>query len=279
MAVPLRFLAIFTLLSSPSYSQFLHGKVIDQDTREPVPYANIFVQRKNAGCISDVNGEFTLNLRPTVQSDTIKITCVGYKTFRVPLSSLDVSKAKTFPLEEEVKVLKPVIISTAEKTAILGSSTKGKRKTGWGDFQSYRGRTKGLLIQDVVCKSRIKSFNFRIQDNEWDSVAFRLNIQQFRQGKPGETILPENILIITAAKKKWVTVDLRTYNIYICGSIIVSLEWVDSWGTTSPASSKLLTLSLSKESGYVFDREVFQESGTLTFAENTPAMYLVVYSE
>jgi hypothetical protein len=279
MDVSLRFLAIFTILSSPSYSQFLHGKVIDQETREPVPYANILVQEKNAGCISDARGYFTLNLRSAVQSDTIKITCVGYKAFRFLLSSLDVSRPKTFPLVKELRVLKPVIISTAEKTVILGSSTKGKRKTGWGYFHSYRGRTKGLLIQDVVCKSRIKSFNFRIQDNEWDSVAFRLNIQQFGQGKAGETILPENILIITAAKKKWVTVDLRPYNIHICGPIIVSLEWVDSWSTTSPTSSKVLTLSLSKEPGYVFHREVFQELGTLTFTENTPAMYLVVYSE
>jgi hypothetical protein len=182
-------------------------------------------------------------------------------------------------LTQDVRVLKPVIISTTERTVILGSRTKGKTKTGWGDFKSYRGRTKGLLIRDAVCESRIKSFNFRIQDNEWDSVAFRLNIQQSGQGKPGETILPENILIVTEAKKKWVKVDLHPYNIYICGSVIVSLEWVDSWGRTLPASSNLLTLSLSKEPGYEFNREVFQESGTLTFTENTPAMYFVVYSE
>lgn len=279
MVTTLRLLVIVMLLSIPSYGQLLQGKVIDQETGEPLPYANIFVQGKNAGCVSDARGEFTLDLRVAAQQDTIKLTYVGYKTLRQPLSSLDISKPKTFPLEQDVRILKPVTVSAEEKTRVLGSYARGNTKTGWGDFQSHRGRTKGLLIRDTVCESRIKSFHFRIKDNDWDSVAFRLNIQQYKDDTPGETILPENIIVVTSAKRKWVAVDLVPYNVYLCGPVVVSLEWVDSWGKTSDGSSNVLTLSLSREPGYIFDRQVFQELGTLTVTETTPAMYLVVYRE
>ena len=134
------------------------------------------------------------------------------------------------------------------------------------------------MIEGIECPVKVKSFFFRINHNDWDSVAFRLNFIKFENGREGESLLQKNIIFTTAQRNKWIKVDVVNYNVILCSKAIVTLEWVDAWGKLREYSN-MLTLSLSKSSWHLYLREPGEEVGSLKMDDHAPAMYLEVYGK
>jgi len=263
--------------SLPTFSQSFNGEVIDADNSEPLQYANIGIVGKNIGGIAFRDGKFNIALKGMESSDTIKVSYIGYQSQLIPAATLDLSLYHKIRLKPSAVLLKPIIVSEKKQSKILGNAKAGHTRTGWGDLQSLRGRIRGLKITGIECSVKAKSFCFKIDDNEWDSVAFRLNfLESEDDGPAGESILTENIFVVTSARHKWVCVDLEPYNLLLCGSVIATLEWVDAWGKTG-IYSNVLTFSLSKTPGYEYMREAGEENGRLQWTDTSPAMYLEVY--
>lgn len=53
----------------------LSGLVVNKDTKDPVPYASIHVNRSRRGSITSREGFYSI---PVVEGDTIYFTCLGY---------------------------------------------------------------------------------------------------------------------------------------------------------------------------------------------------------
>lgn len=64
----------------------IQGKVIDGETKEPVPYVHIAVGETAYGTSSNGNGEFTINIRP--YSEKLKLSHVSYEPLEVSISDL-----------------------------------------------------------------------------------------------------------------------------------------------------------------------------------------------
>ncbi len=92
----------------------LYGRCIDQESGEPISYANIHIPHLNIGDISNQNGIFWI---PRVSKDlcTLVVSYIGYET---------VIKELTFPKDEnifhEIKLNPKIIIS--DEISILGSN-------------------------------------------------------------------------------------------------------------------------------------------------------------
>ncbi|GCC51448.1 hypothetical protein SanaruYs_16730 [Chryseotalea sanaruensis] len=59
----------------------LEGIVIDKETREPVPYASIGLENSSIGTSTNINGEFSFNIKISLvrSNQKIRISCVGYE--------------------------------------------------------------------------------------------------------------------------------------------------------------------------------------------------------
>ena len=69
----------------------------------------------------------------------------------------------------------------------IGNAHHWKSKIGEdsaGRFQSL-GALGVLLIEGIECPVKVKSFFFRINHNDWDNVAFRVNFIKFENGREG----------------------------------------------------------------------------------------------
>ena len=268
---------ILLSLSYPTFSQTFDGEVIDADTNEPLQYANIGIIGKNIGGIAFRDGKFNIILKGLEPTDTIKVSYIGYQSQLIPAATLDLLSYHKIALKPSAVLLKQIIVREKKQSTILGNAKAGRTRTGWGDLKSLRGRTRGLRITGIDCSVRAKSFFFRIDDNEWDSVAFRFNLfESSNDSTVGQSILTHNIFVVTSAKHRWVSIDLEAYNLALCGSVIATLEWVDAWGKTG-IYSNVLTFSLSRTPGYEYTREANEERGQLKWAKQSPAMYLEVY--
>ncbi|MGV3504448.1 MAG: TonB-dependent receptor domain-containing protein [Adhaeribacter sp.] len=113
------FLSLSLLLTSLSaFAQLgtLAGKVKDKTSGEPIIGATVFITGSNKGGVSDVNGDYAVQLEPGIYK--IQVSYVSYKT--QVLDNIKVEAGKTTPLhitiEENANTLNAVSIIGTRQT-------------------------------------------------------------------------------------------------------------------------------------------------------------------
>ncbi|WP_435137807.1 carboxypeptidase-like regulatory domain-containing protein [Formosa sp. A9] len=113
---------IFTL-SFILYSFFASGQtelknqILDFNTMLPVESASIYIKNTTTGTISNADGKFVLVVPNEFKTDTLVVSSIGYKSFKLPISEFD--NSEIIYLEEEVAALDEVLLvaDTRPKTA------------------------------------------------------------------------------------------------------------------------------------------------------------------
>ena len=83
MKSPLILFLFLASLNVFSQDLILSGKIIDANTTETIPFANIRTQKKGAGTVSNEHGEFELHLPQSANKDTLIVSCIGYNYLAV----------------------------------------------------------------------------------------------------------------------------------------------------------------------------------------------------
>jgi hypothetical protein len=271
-------IVLLTSIFTDCFCQLISGRIIDETTGESLDYVNVRIANSNIGTVSMRGGEFKLNIIDSKKDDTVRFSYIGYETLSIAVGHFGPLTQEIIKLKPKSLILNEVVVAVKSETHILGNPKVDRRYTGWGDVQSLRGRIRGLLIEGAACPVKVKSISFRINHNDWDSVAFRVNFLEVKDNKPSNTILNKNIYVTTDKKHKWVRVDLNDKDIIICTNIVVTLEWIDAWGSIGEYSN-LLTISMGKNSGFLYSQEPGEEVGTFTIEKNSPAIILEVYGD
>lgn len=115
-------LTSFLMIATASYGQGeIEGTVLDKNTQEHIPYANIIVKSNDiliTGGITDDTGKFNLS-KMALGSYTIEVQYIGYKT-----------EVKSIVLNEESKKLNLGIINIEEDAVALEAvEVSGERST------------------------------------------------------------------------------------------------------------------------------------------------------
>lgn len=76
----------------------LCGKIIDEYSGEPLPFANIFLQKQQQGTVTDENGSFELFIEESIK-DTAILSFVGYQEIRIATSDFKRKPCPTFSLK------------------------------------------------------------------------------------------------------------------------------------------------------------------------------------
>ena len=87
------------------------GRVLSNNTADPVPYANIYLEGEAIGTCSNIDGHFSFIIPDKYNEKQISISAVGYKSFHANLESFQAKD--TFYLTREVIPIKEVVV-TAE---------------------------------------------------------------------------------------------------------------------------------------------------------------------
>ena len=96
------FFFIFTINFFSQHSNItLNGVIIDSN-KNTVPYAAIGILSKAMGTSSNDDGEFFLKLTRENLSDTLTVSSIGYKTFKIKVQDFINQTEKIIVLEEEV---------------------------------------------------------------------------------------------------------------------------------------------------------------------------------
>ncbi|TVP54113.1 MAG: carboxypeptidase-like regulatory domain-containing protein, partial [Mongoliibacter sp.] len=124
---------------------FLKGKVLNSESREPVPFAHVFFKGfENQGTVNDIRGEFKLRL---IQSaDSIVISHVGYENQQLPYS--DIKEAGQVYLVPKQIEMAEMVFFAGENPAIkiVKSAVSNKRLNDPENLDSYQYSAYNKLV-------------------------------------------------------------------------------------------------------------------------------------
>lgn len=199
------------------------GQVTDSATGAPLPYVNIGVPALAIGTVSDVDGNFRLQVSDEDQS--IAFSAIGYST--IALTARDLLEKPSVQLEEKRYALPEV--------KVVASRFAGEDER-FGERNERRGHSVGFGSQQLGTEigapiaikgpTYLKSAHFVLNHAKGDSLLFRVNIYHFRNEAVGENLLRENVLIRGRQEPGTIVVDLTPYELVLESDVLLTLEWI-----------------------------------------------------
>ena len=132
-------LLIAISISFPCIGQvFLQGKIIDGETKEPLPFATVFIDKTNIGTVTDTDGKFSLPI--TTENVDIVMSYVGYENLIYRLDNVKLSANYIFELKPSMTQLEHIQVESKRdeswytnfqvfKDQFLGTTPNGKNCT------------------------------------------------------------------------------------------------------------------------------------------------------
>jgi hypothetical protein len=140
---------LLLFISIVSFSQTLvKGKVIDANSGDPIPFANIIFKGTTIGTTTDFDGNYSL--RSTVPVDSIIASYLGYKT-RTKNVEKAAQQVINFQLEENVTNLQEIVFDAGENPAfaIMRNVVRNKGKNDKRRLSAYQYDTYTKIEIDV----------------------------------------------------------------------------------------------------------------------------------
>jgi hypothetical protein len=208
-----------------TFSQVVKGRVLSEETGKEIPYVNLGVIGKNHGTVTDISGNFSLELGEIYDNDSIRFSIIGYtpKSFLVRQFRYDGSKniflkPVAYGLQE-VKVIyhKPRTVKLGEPI-LYNDLRSGFGSNDLGSELGVKIHVRGIV--------KLKDLKINVAICTYDSVTYRLNIYTMEGNTVCDNILRHQVYFSFSKNdiNKPVNLDLTPYSIVVEGDILVSLE-------------------------------------------------------
>lgn len=229
MKLAIKITFAFVHLTILAIGQEYSGNVTNIDC-SPIEFVNIGIPMKNIGTVSDLYGNYTINLTNQSDSDSLKFSCIGFKPYTIIIKEFKELKEKTITLTKEVYTIEEVtVMSKHIKDKTFGVESVSKIFTG-GFSKVELGYEFGVLMKNNK-KAFLKTMTINIAICDFDSIFFRVNIYRVK-GDEFENILKEPIYVNISKSdiKDKIVVDLKPYDLCTDEDFLVTLEHVKDLG-------------------------------------------------
>lgn len=206
-------------------SQPYSGRIILNGTDIGIGFANIGIVGKNIGTVSDIDGNFSINLEDDYDNDTLKISMIGCESKWLLVNDFKKSSTKKvylFPRFYNLTEVK-VTYHKYKKLRLGNPVTTHDLKSGFADNEL--GSELGVKVH-VRKQVVLEDINLNVGTCTFDTVTYRMNIYRIINKTLYENILIEPIYISFSNDKIQNTIvyNLRKYSIMVEGDILITLE-------------------------------------------------------
>ena len=214
-------------------SKIAKGFILNEATKQPIPYVNISILKSQVGTSSDDDGSYSLEISEADLKNGIILTSMGYQDSILPVSQF--VDQKTILLKPNTEQLNEVVISKKFEEEFLVVNPIKKRKIKGASmlthenpwilalfFPSSANYSNYENLHKV--KFYLKSTNF----NKSKPSKFRVRIfETDENGLPGNDMLNESLLVETIKNQKEVVLDISNYNLkFPKNGIYIAIEWL-----------------------------------------------------
>jgi len=96
----------------------VRGVVKDKITQKSLAYANISVQGTNIGTIANINGEFSIKIKDSLNAKSVEISHLGYSTFVLPVKGENI-KEITIYLSPKANLLDEITVYSLDPRVLV----------------------------------------------------------------------------------------------------------------------------------------------------------------
>lgn len=204
----------------------LRLNVCDALTLKGIPYATVKVLNKPVGVYANEEGSFLIK---AFQSDSLLVSCVGYKPKRLIISKTD----SIF--------LQPIVVALDE----VKVNAKKRKEKSFGYYHTKKNMRSGsqiqiehaikLIVPQEYISYRIKKVKIKC-GNRKDSNPVRLHIYSIgKDGMPDKELLPKDIIVNNSVKMNN-EIDISDLNLVLSDrELFVGIEWIELYN--KPKSS------------------------------------------
>jgi len=89
----------------------LNGRILDQETKETLPFATISIPESLTGVVSNESGEFLYHIPENFENSIVEISYVGYQSLKINVLEIESGKLVTFEMEPQVQQLQEVDVT------------------------------------------------------------------------------------------------------------------------------------------------------------------------
>ncbi|MFD1143900.1 carboxypeptidase-like regulatory domain-containing protein [Larkinella insperata] len=220
------FLFFFISLFGTSYvfaQTTIKGRVLTQETEQPVPYALISEPQHRFGMYADAQGRFTVRIPSPV--DSLLISCVGFESLLLPLAS--VTDSTVFRLRPKSNVLTEVIVRGQKPRLATVGATRKRAPIVWGNC-SGRNIEFALYVRNAEgIRGYLQRVSYLIARGGVPTAPFRVRIYANAEGEPGADLLPQSVVTAARRGNTWCEVDLSRFQIrFPKEGLFVAMEWL-----------------------------------------------------
>lgn len=205
------------------------GTINDSETESPIAYVNIGIVNKNIWTVSDADGNFELEIPLELEKDSIRLSSIGYRP-KSMIAKDFITMLKTSPVVKllpDITELNEVVVTSKKlKEKVLGNKTESEKFRG-GFRNSTLGYEVGIKIKIKDSPTYIESLHANVTSNTSESMKFRLNFYNIKDGFPNKKIVKENIIFPINVKEGEFTLDLDKYNIVVDDDFYCTIELIE----------------------------------------------------
>ncbi|WP_417236478.1 hypothetical protein [Bizionia paragorgiae] len=227
---------VLALCCLPFWS-FSQNTTLISENQDPISYASISFGNGN-GIFADDNGKFYFTKKLYSDIDTLYISALGYKDFKIPTQNLP----STLVLESEIDKLQEVIVKSKPtgpfKIKEIDPTTHEDYYQCWLPtieseiavfFPNETQQTKRLTKLYLPIKVEAKTWRKRKRANTEKrpfSTLFRVQFYENNNGLPGDVLTYDKVVFIaTEEHEKIYELDIKAHDIFVPKSgIFVSIQ-------------------------------------------------------
>lgn len=219
-------------LSGFSQEAKITGRIVDEASKEPIPFASIGLKEEQTGALTNEYGFFQMGMPQKSPQDSLVIVALGYRRKSVLIKPGQ--KVQDMIIEVTklaIKLENVNVVSSAKiKNLALGSRSN---TPGEGMIQGMPGSQYAFFVKNDKGKAlgNVRTVSFYIGENGFPREPFRVRLYKAdgNYNSPNTDLLTENIVVSAPKGGEWYTVDLTEYNIEAPKEgFFVAMEWIVS---------------------------------------------------
>ncbi|SNR77309.1 carboxypeptidase-like regulatory domain-containing protein [Hymenobacter mucosus] len=210
----------------------ISGRIVDEKTKEPIPFASVGLREEMTGALTNEYGFFQMPMPEKNPQDSLIINALGY--FRKAVLIKPGIKVQDMIIEvpKRAIALKEVTVTSSAKIKNLDLGSKSSTP-GEGMIQGMPGSQYAFFVKNDKGKKlgNVRSVSFYIGENGFPREPFRVRLYKAdgNYNSPNSDLLTDNIVVSAPKGGEWYTVDLTSYNITAPDEgFFVAMEWIVS---------------------------------------------------
>lgn len=227
------------LLPAVAQSVLLTGQLQDQRTHRPIPFVSIGIKGRNVGTVADETGHFSLRIPEALAGDSLTFSAIGYQAQVFSLMQLAPGQPQTVLLREKSTEMQEVVVrARTTKTRRIGTTTHNPLL--WGNVQQKEPHDMVEFAKFIPLANRpseVLQAHIFLRRPTVDTVTFRLNFYRAGSDRPEERVVERTILVRTAIRNGWLTIDLAAYALTLQTDFYLGFEFLPDKQLPMPAFS------------------------------------------